>query len=101
MAGEFTSGETHNSINNTAAHGTVGENPGKIETDLPGIYADATKDNMPVFDVGKEDFYNNMKSERKRLRFSKDTAASQYHQGSKYNRPFWLRHEGFLRKIDK
>jgi hypothetical protein len=101
MSGEFTTGETHNSINNIEARGTQGENPGKVETDLPGVFADAEKNGMPVFDVDKETFNNNMRQERRRLRFKTGTAAAQYHQGSKYNRPFWLRSDGYLRKVDK
>lgn len=103
MSGEFTSGIEfgHDSVNNTASQGTQDETPGKVETDVEGVFADATKNNMPVFDVPKEDFYNNMKAERQRLRFSKDSSAAQYHRSSKYNRPFWLRHEGYLRKVDR
>jgi hypothetical protein len=99
MAGEFSTGETHDSVNNATEKGTQGENPNKVPTDVEGVFADAMKDNMPVFDIGKDDFYNNMKVERKRLRFKSDSSAAQYHRSTQYNRPFWLRHEGYLRKV--
>jgi len=101
MSGEFTSGETHDATNAVLAHGTVGNEPNKVPTDVENVFADATKDGMPVFDVPETDFFNNMRQERKRLRFTKDSAAAQYHRSSKYNRPFWLRHEGYLRKVDR
>ena len=65
--------------------------PGKIQTDVEGIYADGQKNNLPVFDIGHDDFYNNMKADRRRVRFKAETAASQYLRGTKYNRPFYLR----------
>jgi hypothetical protein len=100
MAGEFSSGETHDSINNIDTRGVQLENPGKVPTDVDGVFADGIKDNnIPIFDVEKDDFYNNMKMDRKRLRFTKDSSAAQYHRASKYNRPFYLRHEGYLRKV--
>lgn len=98
MSGEFTTGETHDTINAVAATATQSENIGKIETDVPNVFADALKDNLPVFDVSKDDFYNNMKAERKRIRLSTEHAAN-YHKNTKYNRPFFLRHEGYLRKV--
>jgi hypothetical protein len=103
MAGQFTTGETHDTINASQQSATQIENAGKIETDVPGIFADAMKDNAPVFDVDKEDFFNNMKVDRKRLRL-KTQSAAEYHRGARYNRPFWLRFKdengaGFLRKV--
>jgi len=65
--------------------------PGKITTDVEGIFADGKRNELPVFDVDHDDFYNNMKADRKRIRFKADTSASQYLRGTKYNRPFYLR----------
>lgn len=103
MAGEFTTGDTHDSINAAQQMEVSNENPGKIETEVNGVFADALKDNFPVFDVDKEDFFNNMKTDRRRLRLKTQSAAN-YHKGSRYNRPFWLRYKdengtGFMRKV--
>jgi hypothetical protein len=99
MAGEFSSGETHDAINNIAARGVQIENQGKIPTDLEGIFADAEKDGFPVFDVDTDTFHNNMRQERKRLRFKSDTPVATYHRMGKYNRPFFIRADGYLRKV--
>lgn len=74
---------------------------GKIETDVPDVYADGTKNGHPVFDVSQEEFYNNMKLDRKRLRFKSGTPAAQYHRLSKYRNPFFIRNkeDGYLRKV--
>ena len=103
MAGEFTTGSTHDTENAEQQNRTEIENPGKIETDVHGVFADAQKDNFPVFDVDKDDFFNNMKVDRKRIRL-KTQHASDYHKGTKYNRPFWLRYKddagaGYMRKV--
>ena len=81
-------------------------NPGKVETDVPDVYADGTKDDIPVFDISHDDFMRNLRAERKRLRFKSDSTASTYLQGSRYKRPFYVRTsdtEGkqFLRKVSK
>lgn len=74
---------------------------GKIETDVDGVFADAEKGGVPVFDVSKDEFFNNMKMDRKRLRFKKDSVISKYMRNTKYNRPFYVRNteDGYLRKI--
>lgn len=99
MSGEFTQGVTHDSVNNIDARGVQTENPGKIATDVPNCWADGEKEGMPVFDVDSETFNNNMRQERKRLRFKSDTPVAQYHRMSKYNRPFYIRADGYLRKV--
>lgn len=80
--------------------------PGKISTDVENVYADGTKDNLPVFNIDHNDFMNTLRAERKRLRFKSDTAASQYLRGTKYARPFYLQStdaEGkrYLRKVSR
>lgn len=74
---------------------------GKVETDVEGIFANAEKSGVPVFDVSKDEFFNNMKMDRKRLRFKKDSIVSKYMRNTKYNRPFYVRNteDGYLRKI--
>jgi hypothetical protein len=99
MAGEFTDGPSHDNINAAAASATQNNQPSKVETDVPGVFADATKDNMPVFDVDKDSFYSSVKADRKKIQFPGDTPVSQYNKGTNINRPFWLRHDGFLRKV--
>ncbi len=78
--------------------------PGKISTDVENVFADGTKDNLPVFNVDHDDFMKTLRADRKRLRFKSDTAASQYLRGTKYARPFFLQStdtEGkrYLRKV--
>lgn len=65
--------------------------PGKVPTDVDGVFADGQRNNLPVFDIEHDDFYNNMKADRKRVRFKTDTAATSYLRGTRYNRPFYLR----------
>jgi hypothetical protein len=65
--------------------------PGKIATDVEGIFADGEKNKLPVFDIAHDDFYNNMKADRQRVRFKSETAAGQYLRNTHYKRPFYLR----------
>lgn len=75
--------------------------PGKIKTDVEGIFADGEKEGMPVFDVGSDDFNQNMSWGRKRVRFSKESTAGEYMRKTRYNIPFWIRDKdsGYVRKI--
>lgn len=104
MSGElFGNGLTHDAINLANQVNISSSDPGKVETEVSGVFADGKKDEFPVFTVSSEDFYNNMKADRKRLRFSTDSV-SQYLRGSKYNRPFYIQFKGengenFLRKV--
>ncbi len=74
---------------------------GGFPTDVDGVTADGEKEGHPVFDVSAEEFYNNMKQDRRRLRFGSGTKAQQYHSSTKYNRPFYIRNkaDGYLRKV--
>jgi hypothetical protein len=65
--------------------------PGKITTDVEDIFADGQKNNLPVFDVEHDEFYNNMKADRKRIRFKTQTPAGEYLRKTRYNKPFYLR----------
>lgn len=83
------------------AKGDLAVGDGKFETDVEGVFANGEKGGFPVFDVSKKEFYNNMKVDRKRLRFNKDTVVSDYMRKTKYNKTFYVRNtdDGFLRKI--
>lgn len=78
---------------------------GKHDTGVPGAFADDLKDNnIPVFDVQKKDFYQNMVDGRKRLRFTSGSPVQKFMQGSKYKNPFYIRYtdgngDKYLRKI--
>jgi hypothetical protein len=74
---------------------------GGFATDVEGLNADGEKEGHPVFDVTPEEFYDNMKMDRRRLRFKQGSNAQKYHSGTRYNRPFYIRNkaDGYLRKI--
>jgi hypothetical protein len=64
-----------------------------VKTDVDGVFADGEKMGMPVFNVSKDEFYQNMKFGRKRLRLSTGSKGQEYMQKTQYNRPFWLAHD--------
>jgi len=77
-----------------------------FDTDVPDVKADGEKNGLPVFKVGKDEFYQNMSHGRKRLRFKSGTGAQQYMQKTKYKNPFWISHDDekgqtWTRKIHK
>jgi hypothetical protein len=74
---------------------------GKFKTDVDGVYADGTKGELPVFDVSKDEFFRNMKQDRRRLRFKSGSTAQKYHSNTRYRRPFWIRNkeDGYTYKI--
>ena len=78
-----------------------GEEPKGVPTDADGVYADGEKGGFPVFDVTPQEFYANMKQDRRRLRFGKDSTASKYMRTTKYRRPFYIRNkeDGYMVKI--
>lgn len=65
-----------------------------FSTDVEGVKADGFKslgkERFPVFNVDKDNFYQNMAHGRKRLRFKSGSSAQRYMQGTKYNRPFFI-----------
>jgi len=79
------------------------EQPEKIETPVKGVFADAInkRDNLPVFKVGHDEFYQNMTHGRQRIRFKSGTNAQKFMQGSRYKQSFWIQHEKdkYMRKI--
>lgn len=74
---------------------------GKIKTDVENCFADAEYQGFPVFDVSKNEFYNNMRADRQRLRFKSETSAQAYHKQTHYKTPFYIRNieDGYMRKI--
>jgi len=96
--GEFTDGDSPEQ--KISADHAVKDDIQKIETDVEGVFADGVKGELPVFDVDKEGFYQNMRHGRRRLRFKSGTSVQKYMQGTKYNLPFWIREpEGYIRKV--
>jgi hypothetical protein len=104
MSGELLgNGATHDSINLQQTTSPDMMDAGKITTDVEGVFADGTKDGAPIFSVSKEEFFNNMKSDRRRLRFKSDAPVSSYLRGSRYNQPFYVQYKGddghYLRRV--
>lgn len=79
------------------------EKEGKISTDIEDVFADGInkKDNLPIFKVSHNEFFQNMSAGRQRLRFKSGTGAQKFMQGSKYKQSFYVQHEkdGYLRKV--
>ena len=87
---------------------TVEEPKKQYDTDVKGVKSDdqvrVGTDKFPCFDVSQNDFYQNMQDGRRRLRFAKGSNCQKYMQGTKYNRPFFIRHtddrgKTYVRKI--
>jgi len=76
---------------------------GKIKTSVDNCFADAVnkRDNLPVFKVPHDSFYQNMSYGRNRIRFKSGSEAQKFMQGSRYKQSFWIQHEkdGYMRKI--
>ncbi len=76
---------------------------GKAETHITGVFSDAVnkRDNLPVFKVPHESFYQNMNYGRQRIRFKSGTDVQKFMAGSKYKQSFWIQHDkdGYMRKI--
>jgi hypothetical protein len=97
--GEFTNGVSPDKIASADKNDMKMSSDDGFETDVETVKADGEKLGLPVFKVDKDEFYQNMKYGRQRLRFKSGTKAQQYMQSTKYKNPFWIEHEGFLRKI--
>lgn len=108
--GEFTNGESPDQVaandKRAATQGTTGPEDG-FETDVSGVKANdfvqRGTEKFPIFDVGEKEFMQNMTHGRKRVRFKTGTPAQAYMKGTRYNRPFYIRHEKegkkYVRKI--
>jgi hypothetical protein len=70
------------------------DEPVKFDTDVPDVKADGEHQygniKLPVFNVSKNEFYQNMSQGRRRLRFKSGSGAQQYMSNTKYNRPFMI-----------
>lgn len=102
--GEFTSGESPSTELEMQRIDVGNDVPDGFETDVEGLRANGQKDGTPIFDVPKDQFYNNMKADRKRLRFDSEAPVSQYLRGTKYRKPFYIsttddNGQKFLRKV--
>jgi hypothetical protein len=62
-----------------------------IDTGVEGVKADDLYNDTPVFDVSQDEFYNNMRQNRNKLRFKNGSSVSQFMQQSKYRKPFYIR----------
>ena len=99
--GEFRDGVSPEQDAMISRQNSGSSEPGKIQTDVENIFADGMKDNLPVFDVEADEFNNNMRADRKRMKYNSNPALHQYMQQTRYNRPFWVRtkDQGYMRKI--
>ena len=65
-----------------------------VPTDVKGVYADSMvkqgHNEFPVFKCNRNDFYNNMTDNRKKMRFQSGSDIQQYMQKTKYNKPFFV-----------
>lgn len=97
--GEFTGGNTGEKIANQGQG--VKDVPDGVKTDVEGVFADGEKNGLPVFKVSKNEFYQNMRYGRKRLRFKNGTPAQQYMAKTKYSKAFWIQNkdDDYIRKI--
>jgi hypothetical protein len=73
--------------------------PRFFPTDVPEIETKDQRDGLPVFDVEQDEFYQNMSNGRKRIRFKNGSQASEYMKKTRYNKPFFIKHGEYLRKI--
>lgn len=100
MSGEFTTGDcpaTDAAMNSKL----VSTQDGGYDTDVPGVKAQGLKNNVPVFEVPEDEFFKNLKADRKRFRFSPESPVTKYLQGTKYNRPFHIKTTDgkYMRKV--
>ena len=101
--GDFTDG-SQSPTDLAASDSAITGEPGKVETNVDGVFADGEKTGFPVFDVTRDEFNQNMDFGRKRLRFKGGTPVQQYMRGTRYSQPFWIAHkndkgERYVRKI--
>lgn len=100
--GEFTNGHSPDqdaAQDRNTTKMSSGEEDQGFATDVDGVYADGERTGLPVFKVSNKEFYQNMKAGRRRLRFSNGSKVQKYMQRTKYKNPFWIEHDGYLRKV--
>lgn len=96
---EFTTGLSPEQIASTDKEVKKSDDEKYFKTDVDDVYADGERNGLPVFKVDKDEFYQNMRYGRKRLRFKSGTKTQNYMQKTKYKNPFWIENDGYLRKI--
>jgi hypothetical protein len=89
MSGEFTTGDTP-ATDAATSRDLVSTQDGGFATDVPEVMAKGLKNNLPVFEVPEDEFYRNLRADRKRFRFSSDSPVSKYLKSTRYNRPFYI-----------
>jgi len=85
---------TNNEIEQVEQPEQPEENNDPIKTDVPDVYADSTvkqgNNEFPVFSCSKDEFYNNMTDNRKKLRFKSGSNIQSYMQKTRYKKPFFI-----------
>ena len=88
--------ETINKDNNIAKTGTGVEKENGYPTDVEGVQADDVikkgNDEYPVFNVSQEEFWNNQKADRKKIRFKNGSKVTAYTKATRNgHRPFYIK----------
>jgi hypothetical protein len=63
-----------------------------LGTGIEGLEADSVYKQTPVFDVSNKEFFNNLRAERSRVRFTKSEKPNQFMRGTKYRQSFYIRY---------
>lgn len=63
-----------------------------IDSGVEGVSADDVYKDTPVFDVDKDSFFKNLRLDRNKTRFKNGSKPSQFMKGTKYRKPFYVRH---------
>jgi hypothetical protein len=98
---EPTGGETSQDVDGGETSSDGSDQESGWDTGVDGIRASGEKGGLPVFDVTPQEFYNNMKLDRRKLVFKRGTPAQQYHSRTNYKQPFYIRNtkDGYLKKV--
>lgn len=70
-----------------------------LSTGIEGLESDDRYKNTPVFDVNRDDFFKNLRADRRRMRFTSSEKPGKFMQGTKYRQPFYIRYHD--KNIDK
>jgi hypothetical protein len=63
-----------------------------LTTGIEGLESDGVYKQTPVFDVSNKEFFNNMRADRNRVRFTKSEKPNRFMRGTKYRQPFYIRY---------
>jgi hypothetical protein len=102
--GEMTSGESPADLARQDTNPQTDYSDDGFDTDVDGVKAHGERLGLPVFNVDRDEFYQNMNYGRKRLRFKSGTPVQAYMQGTRYKRPFWIAYKDkggqeYIRKV--